>query len=492
MNNSIQLNSDLLNTLKNSIPQFFEKDIYDDEGNLVKSGGFKIDRFLDELDSNNITKSYDNFRLEFTGKDYAIFQVERQSDAAFVPDTAHNSQPDNFDSGNIFITGDNLEALRILQKDFGGKIKMIYIDPPYNTGKKNGFVYNDKFEFDEETLKSVLGYSDAQVAKLKSMRGNNSHSAWLTFMYPRLKLAQKLLTCDGVIFISIDDNEQAELKLLMNEIFGECNFVAEFIVIRSEGGGLARQAVIGHDYLLCYAKSINEFVPLGRPKDIRGKIVLKDGEEYWIETDWLRKEFGKYGTCFYEEIERYYDDAKKREIDKGLGKGDYILIERGRRHIVGRYRKIADDTSKFYTILKYLNKDGVHDLDELGVGKLFNFPKPVKLIKELIYGATNKDKSAIILDFFAGSGATAHAVMQLNSEDGGNRKFIMVQIDEPVNKNSAAINAGYKTIDQITRERIKRAAKKIKSDHAENLPKNFDAGFKHYRLAKPDNYTART
>ena len=354
---------------------------------------------------------------------------------------------------------------------------MIYIDPPYNTGKE--FVYNDTFDFSDEKLKNMLGLTDTEIKRLHSINGRSSHSAWLTFMYPRLKLARTLLKDSGVMFISIDDNEQANLKLLCDEIFGEGNFVAEFIVIRSEGGGLAKQAVIGHDYLLAYAKNISQFVPLGKPKDIRGKVVKINNEYYWIETDWLRKEFGKYGTCYYEEITKWHGQSKKDEIDRGVSNGNYTLIAKNNKHIVGRYRKIADDTSKFYTVMKHLNKTGNDDLSILRMQELFDFPKPISLIKELVFGATVHNKSSLILDFFAGSGTTAHAVMQLNAEDGGNRRWILCNIDEPTPADSEARKAGYTTIDAITVERIKRAAEHIGDA----------SGFKRYSVKEPAEQT---
>ncbi|MFP3042011.1 site-specific DNA-methyltransferase [Treponema primitia] len=499
-NATVKPNSDLLNTLKNTLPQFFEKDIVDEEGNLIESGAFKSDKFLDEIKANNIAEAHDGYKLGFVGKDYARLLSGRVSETVIVPDHKHNSLPENKDSGNVFITGDNIDALRHLVNAYENRIKLIYIDPPYNTGKE--FVYSDKFEFEDEKLVSALGYTEAEIVRLKSIQGKSSHSAWLTFMYPRLKIAQKLLTPDGVIFISIDDNEQANLKLLMDDVFGEGNFVSSFIVTRAEGGGLAKQAVIGHDYALVYCKNISQFIPLGKVKDIRGKIVNIDGDDYWIETDWLRKEFGKYGTCLYEEILEYFGKQKKDEIDEGLKQGNYILIDKGGAHIVGRYRKVSEDTSKFYTILKHLNKDGNADLENLGLLGLFDNPKPISLCKELILGGTIRsiNDNDLILDFFAGSATTAHAVMQLNADDGGNRKYIMVQWDEPTNEDSEArkANPPFNTIDEISRERIKRAGTKIlekynekETANAEELaledepeqPKwDKDIGFKHYRL----------
>lgn len=378
---------------------------------------------------------------------------------------------------------------------YAGKVKCIYIDPPYNTGS-DGFVYVDDFGFTARDLVEKVGLDEGEADRVIGLQGRSSHSAWLTFMYPRLELAKELLAEDGVIFVSIDDNEQANLKVLCDEIFGEQNFIAGFIVVRSEGGGLAKQAVIGHDYLPAYCRNVEKFSPLGRPKDIRGAVVSIDGEDYWIETDWLRKEFGKYGNCPYEEIETYLGVKKKDEIDAGLENGTYILVPKNGLHLVGRLRKVSEDTSKFYTVLKdfdgdgyvkYLNKFGVQDLESLSLGSFFSNPKPVELIKRAIEGATirSKNDGDIVLDFFSGSATTAEAVMRQNAEDGGNRSYILVQLPELVPENTPAYQAGYRTIDEIGRDRIKRAADEIRTDTGASI----DYGFRVYHLEEP---SART
>ena len=175
-------------------------------------------------------------------------------------------------------------------------------------------------------------------------------------LYSRLMLARNLLTDDGAIFVSIDENEQANIRKLLDESFGEENKAAEFIVIRAEGGGMAKQVIKGHDYLFVFAKNISKFIPLGKPKDIRGKIIERDGERYWIQEDWLRKEFGKYGNCHYEEILEYKGQAKLDEINAGLASGEYILIPKPNgMNIVGKLRNLKEDSSKFYSILKHLH-----------------------------------------------------------------------------------------------------------------------------------------
>ena len=378
----------------------------------------------------------------------------------------------NFDNTeNLYIEGDNLEVLKLLQETYLGKIKMIYIDPPYNTG--NDFVYNDEFGMRNEEWNEVSGNYDEDgnqiTGKLEKNTESNGrfHTDWLNMMHTRLRLSKDLLTADGAIFVSIDDNEQTNIKKLCEEVFGESNKVAEFVVIRAEGGGMAKQVIKGHDYLFVYAKDITKFSPLGKPKDIRGRVIEKNGEKYWIQEDWLRKEFGKYGNCHYEEILEFKGQEKLDEIDKGLKKGEYILIPKPNgMNVVGKLRNIKEDSSKFYSILKHLSANGIKDLKSLDLDKFFSYPKPVSLVQELVAGMTifSSKENDIILDFFSGSATTAHAVMQLNAEDGGNRKFIMVQLPEETDKKSEAYKAGYKNICEIGKERIRRAGQKIRNE----------------------------
>lgn len=359
---------------------------------------------------------------------------------------------------NLIIHGDNLHALKALMPRYAGKIKCIYIDPPYNTGNE-GWQYNDNVN--SPVIKEWLS-KEVRVDDLEK------HDKWLCMMWPRLQLLKELLSDDGVIFISIDDNEQANLKKICDEIFGEQNLVSEFVVIRAEGGGLAKQMVKGHDYVLTYAKFIDQFEPLKRKKDIRGKVVNKEGIIYWLEEDWLRKEFGKYGICYYEEILKYKDKNKKKEIDEGLKSGKYELVRKDKNHIVARYRRLDEDGSKFYSILKHLNSKGVNTVNNLGIR--FDYPKPVSLVSELILGATffNKDKNSIILDSFAGSGTTAHAVLDLNKQDGGNRKFILIECEDYA--------------DKVTAERVCRVIKGVPKAKDETLQKGLGGSFTYCTL----------
>ena len=438
-----------------------------------------------ELSNEVITEGEERYQFTWPDKRAAVRLANTPTTMTLRPCREDSVDFDN--TQNLYIEGDNLDVLKVLRETYLGKVKMIYIDPPYNTG--NDFVYNDDFGKDKGTFEETSGLFDEDGNQtIDPMQRNTEsngrfHTDWLNMIYPRLKVARDLLSDNGYICISIDDNEVNNMQKLCNEVFGESNFVSNFIVIRSEGGGLAKRAVIGHDYLLVYAKQIDSAIPLGRPKDVRGQIVEKDGEQYWIETDWFREEFGRYGTCHYEDILIWHDAKKKQEIDEGIRKGLYILIPRNGKHIVGRYRKLAEDTSKFYTVVKHLNKNGVKDLEGIELSKIFDFPKPTSLVKEFILGTTilSKNNNDIILDFFSGSATTAHAVMKLNAEDGGNRKFIMVQLPEKTDEKSEAYKAGYKNICEIGKERIRRAGRKINEELGVRNEK-LDIGFRVLKL----------
>ena len=468
-----------LDALYQIAPSCFTEVAESDTGAQKRVINFDVLRQL--LGDNAVEDAPEAYEFNWVGKQAARAEVLKPIKKTLRPVKEDSVDWDN--TQNLYIEGDNLEVLKLLQKSYLGKVKMIYIDPPYNTG--NDFVYHDDFAMSADEYAEASGAVDELGNKyIKNMDSNGRfHSDWCSMIYSRLMVARTLLSEDGYIFMSIDDKEAQNLKNIGNEIFGEDNFVAQFVVIRSEGGGLAKRAVIGHDYLLVFAKDINMVRPLGRPKDIRGKIVNINGEDYWIETDWFREVFGKYGTCHYEDILKFYTQSKKDEIDKGIANGEYVLIPRDGKHIVGRYRKVAEDTSKFYTIVKHLNKNAVDDLRVLSMEKYFDYPKPVSLLKEFVLGATilSKKESDIILDFFSGSGTTAHAVMQLNAEDGGNRQYIMVQIPEETPEDSEARKAGYNTIPEIAKERIRRAGKKIKEESPLTTA-DLDTGFRVFRL----------
>jgi adenine-specific DNA-methyltransferase len=496
-NETTQPNDELLNTLKTAIPQFFDKD-----------GNFKKEKFDDELKKNNIKEAHDGYKLGFVGKDYARLQIGRKSETMIVPDCKHNAQPENTNSGNVFITGDNIDAFRHLVNAYKNQIKLIYIDPPYNTGKE--FTYNDKFEFSDKKLKSTLGYSDEEIVRLKSIQGKSSHSAWLTFMYPRLKIAQRLLKYDGVIFISIDDNEQANLKLLMDDVFGEGNFVAELVWKKKYTGGKHTSTFVDyHEYVLVYSKNIEMIgeISMVRPEDEKDKFALED--EFIIERGRfyirpLKSNLEVRPTLVYPielpdgtEIKTQWICAKNT-YDKLKADGRILLKQKrdGSYQVYKKfYEKDDDGEVKIPSLIDISNNnEAKEELKEIfGIEQTrdlpFSTPKPIKLLKLFIESFSNTED--IILDFFAGSSSTAHAVIKLNSEDGGNRKFIMVQLDEKTNPDSEARKAGFNTIDEIARKRIDLAGKKILADYESDLVKQTngwdkDIGFKHYRLVTPD------
>ncbi len=463
---SADVSADNIAKLRAVFPQF------------VKDGQVDFDALAAFFEKEGVLASEEKYGLSWAGKSGAFRAIRVPATGTLVPQVKESKDWDT--TQNIFVEGDNLEVLKLLQAQYRGAIKMIYIDPPYNTGKD--FIYKDNFTEDKSDYYERTGQSEGGIRMTSNPESNGRyHSDWLTMMYPRLFLAKNLLKQDGVIFISIDDNEVANLRLIMDEIFGEENFVGQFVVIRAEGGGLAEQYVKGHEYLLAFARSIEVFSPLRRPKDIRGQIIEKEGKKYWIEEDWLRKEFGKYGTLLYEEIESVKGIEKKKEIDAGIARGEYQLIEKknGNR-IVGRLRLIEEDGSKFYSVLKHLSASGNGELENLGLQDCFDFPKPVSLLQSLVLGTTffTKNDNDLILDFFAGSGTMAHAVMAQNAEDGGNRKWICVQLPEETSEDSEARKAGFHTIADISRERIRRAGVKVGKG---------DTGFKSFALSS-SNY----
>ena len=471
------LNKDSLDLTKENIEQL--KKIFP---NIVIDGKVDFEKLRlilgDDIDTSN-----EKYCFCWNGKAKTLKFSQQPSTATLIPCRGKSKDWDK--TNNIYIEGDNAEVLKVLQKTYNKKIKMIYIDPPYNTG--NDFVYKDDFK---DSLGNYINSTNQKQHSNPETSGR-FHTDWLNMMYLRLILSKNLLTDDGAIFVSIDDNEATNIKKLLDEIYGENNKVAEFVVIRSEGGGMAKQVVKGHDYLYVYAKNIDEFKPLGKPKDVRGQIIERNGEKYWIQEDWLRKEFGKYGNCHYEEILEFKGQEKLDEINQGLEEGKYVLIPKNNgMNIVGKLRNLREDSSKFYSIIKHLSANGIKDLEKLGLEKYFSYPKPLSLLIELISGMTkfSYDKNDIILDFFSGSATTAQAVMHLNLEDNGNRQFIMVQLPEVFDENSIMYSEGYNNICDVGQERIRRAGKyelecKSSNDGLFSLiDTNTDLGFKVFKL----------
>lgn len=379
---------------------------------------------------------------------------------------------------NLYIEGDNLEVLKLLQETYLGKIKMIYIDPPYNTG--NDFVYNDTFDIDSEKWDKISGdYNEYGERMVKNSESNGRyHTDWLNMMYPRLKIARDLLTDGGVIFISIDDNEQENLKKICDEIFGSNNFIAQIIWERAFAPvNLKKHFSESHDYILAYSKNINECVCNGLPRtdeandrysnpdnDPRGAWQsdnLSVGPAvpekiYEIITPNGRKVMPPSGRCWLYTKEKLHEMILDNRIWFGV---DGNNVPRVKRFISEVKQGVTP-----MTIWKYMevghSQDAKQKLKELFDGKsYFDYPKSVDLIKRCLQLYTNKED--FVLDFFSGSATTAHAVMQLNAEDGGNRKFIMIQLPELTDEKSEAYKAGYKNICEIGKERIRRAGTQI-------------------------------
>ena len=435
-----------------------------------------VEALKQECSATPIEGNVERYEFTWPGKRAARAAASTATNKTLRPCRAESV---NFDTTeNLYIEGDNLEVLKLLQTNYAGKVKMIYIDPPYNTG--HDFVYRDRFSLTQKELENDAGAFDDDGNRFEVNDSSEAryHSNWCSMMYPRLKLARQLLTDDGVMFMSIDDNEVTNARKLCDEIYGEENFVGGLIHQRAKGGGQAKYIVKGHDNILLYSRVLSN-VSLGRKKIVQKKTVVIDGVEYIKNDDVVRKVFGKYNKdmgdrrCFYEELEKYKGADKKAEIDALLKSGELFLeVNKYGMHTICRYEKIDDARSKLYSIIKVLSEEGKKDLEELHVVG-FGYPKPVELLHQLCDSAA--DINGIVLDFFSGSATTAHAVMQLNAEDGGNRKFIMVQLPEPCAEDSEAAKAGYKNICEIGKERIRRAGKKISDElraKSEELKKN--------------------
>ena len=443
--------------------------------------------------------SKERYSLTWNGKARARQIAQEVSTGTLRPAKEESKNWDNTE--NIYIEGDNLEVLKLLQKSYHGKIKMIYIDPPYNTGKD--FVYKDNEYQGLKIYKEITGQTNKEGIKLTTNTDSDGryHSKWLSMMYPRLKLARNLLTDDGVIFISIDDNEQANLKKLCDEIFGEENFVAQIVWERAYAPvNLKKHFSESHDYIICYSKNINLSINNGLKRseeadnrysnpdnDPRG--IWKSGDlsvgpaikekVYEIITPSGRKILPPNGYCWRLDKEKFKEYVKENRIWFGRDGNNVPSIKRFLSEVK---QNVTPMTIWKYTEVGH-SQDATKKLKELfHEVHVFDYSKTVELIKRCIELYTVQDD--IVLDFFSGSATTAHSVMQLNAEDGGNRKYIMVQLPELCDESSEAYKAGYKNICEIGKERIRRAGEKIKSD--ESLPlenrEKLDVGFKVFKL----------
>ena len=502
-NATVQPNSAFLAELKEKLPEFF-----------TRENSFDLEKFQAALKEKNVSELSEGYQLNFIGKDYARRQAGEMPTTVIVPDEDQNNGAGK-NSQNLFFTGDNLEVLRHLQNNYQNKIDVIYIDPPYNTGSDD-FTYPDSFEYPDDKLKEMFGMNDDQVARLKSIQGKSSHSAWLTFMYPRLSLAKRLLKRTGVIFISIDDNEDGNLKEICDEIFGEINFLGQVVWERAYAPiNLKKNFSVSHDYMLVYGRDANVIETNGISRtdetDNLYKNIDNDPRGVW------RPDNLSVGPAIQANI--YPITTPSGRIVEPPAGRSWSLSQKAFRERLQDNRiwfgKNGDAVPSMKRFKSELRKTGVTPMtiwkykevghsqsatqelqDLMGGKKYFAYPKPVKLIQRAIQLYSHSD--SVIMDFFSGSATTAEAVMRQNLEDGGHRKFIMVQLPEktyhtnkdgkmvPTKGGRVAFEDGFRSIDEISRERIRRAAAKIKADNELTLPADFDGSFKHYRVVKPN------
>lgn len=490
MKNSLPPQQEKLEQLKQLLPEVFTEGKVDWE---------KLKLSLGE----DINIKNERYILNWAGKGNAYKVLQEPTSKTLSPDK--NESVDFDKTENLFIEGDNLEALKILQKSYFGKVKMIYIDPPYNTGN-DSFIYPDRFKENLEDYQKNVGDKDEdgyliQNSIFKKNRKENGqyHSNWLNMMMPRLYLAKNLLRDDGVIFISIDDNEVHNLRLLMNEIFGEENFLLEFAWRKSDNQANIGKVARVKEYILFFAKNINlaSVNKMQLTDKAKKEYRYQDDAGFFRRDILLHKTRGKHiynintpkGNILSGPWMVNEDDFQNM-LDKNL----IYWTKGGNEQPYGKiYLKDSDGQipNDFLGIEFGSNQEASVEVKNLFQKRFFDFPKSVTLIKYLNVLGSNQD--SIILDFFAGSGTTAHAVMQLNAEDGGHRKCISIQLPEICEEKSEAFKAGYKTIADIAKERIRRAGKKIKEDNKDQ--KNIDQldiGFKVLKVSNSNFKEWRT
>lgn len=474
-----------------------------DENNEI-THKIDFDMLKQELSTSIVEGREERYQFTWPDKKQAILTANAPINKTLRP---CREESVNFDTTeNLYIEGDNLEVLKLLQETYLGKIKMIYIDPPYNTG--NDFVYEDDFAQDASDYIANSGQYDEEGNRLVHNTESNGrfHTDWLNMMYPRLKLARDLLTDDGVIFISIDDNEVENLKKICEEVFSESNFVATFPWRkRTAKSDVPFGVSQDYEWILCCSKT-NVFVASVEGKERKYYVSDDYPEKPWRIHDLTKQttaserpnsyftivnpkngdEYPCNPNATWRITRETFDDYYK--TGRIVFPGDYSFLniskpvfrywkEDDMKKAGSSYGRVAVSTKLPDNI--GMSQDGTKEITDLFKSKIFNFPKPSSLIKFL--ASIHSSVDSIILDFFSGSSTTAHAVMQLNSEDGGKRKFIMVQLPELTDEKSEAYKAGYKNICEIGKERIRRAAKKIKEENPES---KFDGGF---RVLKVDS-----
>ncbi|HHW45117.1 MAG TPA: site-specific DNA-methyltransferase [Desulfotomaculum sp.] len=462
----------------------------DEKGNLIKAIDFEL--LKQELSDRVVEGDRERYQLTWPGKKEAMLLANLPINKTLRP--VKEESVDWETTGNIYIEGDNLEALKILQESYLNKIKCIYIDPPYNTGKD--FIYKDNFKQSREEYLAESGQVDGDGNRLFQNTESNGrfHSDWLSMMYPRLKLARNLLREDGVIFISIDDNEVANLRKLCDVVFGENNFVANTIWEKKfSPQNDAKWFSDNHDHILIYAKTKEVWRPFKLPRNIENNRYQNpdnDPRGPWASSDLTVKTYnadydypiktpgGKIisptkGRCWAVPRERFEELLKDNRIWFGKTGSNVPRIKTFLSEVkdgivpltIWEYSEVGHSQEARQEI-KILFDDNAY----------FDNPKPVRLLMRILMLSTKEND--IILDFFSGSATTAHAVMQLNAEDGGNRKYIMVQLPEPCPEDSEAYKAGFKSISEIGKERIRRAAKKIKEETGADI----DYGFRVFKV----------
>lgn len=467
----------------------------DDTGKLRRSIDFDLLR--QELSDAVVEGPVERYSLNWPGKREAMLAANTSVAKTLRPCEAESV---NFDTTkNLYIEGDNLEVLKLLQETYLGKVKMIYIDPPYNTG--NDFIYDDDFSEDVEADLLKSSQKDEEGGRLVSNKESNGrfHSDWLTMMYPRLKLACDLLCDDGVIFISIDDHEVHNLRKLCDEIFGEINFVSEIVwqKIHSTKND-AKYLSSNHEYLLVYSKNINSYsvglLPRTAEMDSRYSNPDNDLRGDWQSGDLVAS--GERKNGHYAVVSP--KTGKTFDVDQGK---HWVYSENNMKELVEDNQIwFGVDGNSFPRKKRFLsevqqgrtpntlwlsdevghNQTAAREIKNLFLGdKPFDFPKPVTYLRQMLQ--ISETKGSVVLDFFSGSATTADAVMQLNAEDGGNRRFIMVQIPEVCDEKSEAFKAGYKNICETGKERIRRAGKKIREENATNAP-DLDIGFRVFKV----------
>ena len=487
----------------------------------VKRDG-KVEHAIDfdvlrqELSDSIVEGREERYQFTWPDKKKAMLAANAPITATLRPvvddSVGKDGTPGGFDSENLYIEGDNLEVLKLLQETYLGKVKMIYIDPPYNTG--NDFVYEDDFAQSAAEYMDNSGQYDEEGNRLVTNTESNGrfHTDWLNMIYPRLRLAKDLLPEDGVIFISIDDGEVGNLREVCDEVFGARNFLANLIWEKKYT--VANDALFfsdNHDHILCYAKDSSSFAIGKLPRTDEMNAAYKNPDNHpkgpWKATPLHAKSGSansanfsytfKNGVVFSPPAGTFsrYSAETLRKFDEN----NEIWFGKDGTAVPARKTFLCDLKNSGIvprTIIPFTtgghNHEAVDEVRNLLENNVFTNPKPVKLLKYLLTVA-NCVKDAIILDFFSGSATTAHAVMQLNAEDGGHRKFIMVQLPEKTDEKSEAYKAGYKNICEIGKERIRRAGRKIKEDAGLTAPADLDTGFRCLRLddsnMKPVYYT---